>query len=690
MSVRSAQSITKVFTTRRFDTGAATNADSTPTGTLYVNGTADGASVTVTNITTGLYKAAVTLPTLALNDIVDLRISATVNSVTDNAVVWSDTKDVFAGTFPDVAAGAAGGLFIAGSNAATTVAGLTTGALACTTITASGAVAFQSTFAVTTSTSLAALSCTTLTASGAVAFQSTFAVTTSTSLAALSCTTLTASGAVAFQSTLAVTGTTTLAALNTGAIGTGNVTITGTLSTSGTTTFNALTVTNALTVSGATTLTGAVTASNASNNIVGIDVAKIAGTAYASSELHTLASHDPGATLASQTNITAGTITTATNVTTVNGLAANVITAAAIADAAIDRATFAADTGLQTVRSGTCQASGNDTTNVHLDAGASGTSLFYNNMWLYFTGGTGVGQVTKIESWNGTTKIATVSPALLTAADGTTTFAVLPDIQPGIDDISALLPPGFVNALFTGDGYILADVRSWITAPVNALQSGRVDAYVGAYASGQAPLQPTTAGRTLDVSATGEAGVDWANVGGQSTSVNLSGTTVNLTNTLTTYTGNTPQTGDVYAQTSSGTFGLAAIKGYVDDIGIAGAGLTALGDTRLANLDAAVSGRMATYTQPTGFLAATFPATVASTTNITAASGVALSSTGLNIVMVDGKTLPAALQIIAAAAIGKVSGAGTGTEIFVGLDGSTTRATVTVDSSGNRTAVVYV
>ncbi len=34
------------------------------------------------------------------------------------------------------------------------------------------------------------------------------------------------------------------------------------------------------------------------------------------------------------------------------------------------------------------------------------------------------------------------------------------------------------------------------------------------------------AGRTLDVSATGEGGVDWANVGGQSTTVGLSGTTV--------------------------------------------------------------------------------------------------------------------------------------------------------------------
>lgn len=50
------------------------------------------------------------------------------------------------------------------------------------------------------------------------------------------------------------------------------------------------------------------------------------------------------------------------------------------------------------------------------------------------------------------------------------------------------------------------------------------DALFGASAPGY--LQPTTAGRTLDVSAGGEAGVDWANVGGASTTVNLSGTTV--------------------------------------------------------------------------------------------------------------------------------------------------------------------
>lgn len=61
-------------------------------------------------------------------------------------------------------------------------------------------------------------------------------------------------------------------------------------------------------------------------------------------------------------------------------------------------------------------------------------------------------------------------------------------------------------------------------------------------------LMPTTPTLTLDVSATGEAGVDWANVGGKTTANNLSATTVNLTNTVTTYTGNTPQTGDNFAR----------------------------------------------------------------------------------------------------------------------------------------------
>jgi hypothetical protein len=82
---------------------------------------------------------------------------------------------------------------------------------------------------------------------------------------------------------------------------------------------------------------------------------------------------------------------------------------------------------------------------------------------------------------------------------------------------------GVILWKFTGDAGIPAHVRSFVGA---GAASGRLATSVEAYASGQAPLQPTVAGRTLDVSAGGEAGVDWANVGSPTTTLNLSGTSV--------------------------------------------------------------------------------------------------------------------------------------------------------------------
>lgn len=43
---------------------------------------------------------------------------------------------------------------------------------------------------------------------------------------------------------------------------------------------------------------------------------------------------------------------------------------------------------------------------------------------------------------------------------------------------------------------------------------------------------PTTSGRSLDVTATGEAGIDWANVGAPTTTLALSGTTVGVVTAL--------------------------------------------------------------------------------------------------------------------------------------------------------------
>jgi hypothetical protein len=103
---------------------------------------------------------------------------------------------------------------------------------------------------------------------------------------------------------------------------------------------------------------------------------------------------------------------------------------------------------------------------------------------------------------------------------------------------------------------------------------------------GIAPLQPTVLGRTLDVTATGAAGIDWGNIENKTTANDLSATDIQLVDTVTTYTGNTVQTGDSFARLgapagASVSADIAAVK--VDtaailidttEIGVAGAGLT--------------------------------------------------------------------------------------------------------------------
>ena len=76
-----------------------------------------------------------------------------------------------------------------------------------------------------------------------------------------------------------------------------------------------------------------------------------------------------------------------------------------------------------TVRAGTCQATGNDTTHTKLDTGASAANDYYNGMLLAHLTGTGAGQTATITDYDGTSKIATHS-AVTTPANATTTFSV--------------------------------------------------------------------------------------------------------------------------------------------------------------------------------------------------------------------------------------------------------------------------
>lgn len=311
--------------------------------------------------------------------------------------------------------------------------------------------------------------------------------------------------------------------------GSGGLMISGT--NSGTTTLGALTV------SGATTLTGAVTATNGSNAISGIDVAKI--NAVSTSSVTTV-SANVGTTQPVNFTGTAGSALVKSDTVDIAGAAVstssaqigvNVVNAGgtAWASGAITRAALAADTGLQPIRSNTAQAGAS--TSVTLDASASAVDDFYNNCMVYTTGGTGVGQAREILDYVGSTKVATVR-AWATNPDNTTTFAILPEFSVWDDITASHLTSGSTGSSLNAAG---SAGDPWSTSLPGAYGAGTAGYIVGTNldTTVSSRLAPTVASRTLDVTATGGAGIDWGNVENQSTTVNLSNTTVATVTTVT-------------------------------------------------------------------------------------------------------------------------------------------------------------
>lgn len=97
-------------------------------------------------------------------------------------------------------------------------------------------------------------------------------------------------------------------------------------------------------------------------------------------------------------------------------------------------------------------------------------------------------------------------------------------------------------------------------------------------------LMPTTAARTLDVSAGGEAGIDFANIGSPTTSVNLSGTTIATSQVVASVSGavgsvtglTASDVGAIKAKTDSLTFTVAGQVDsnvqYINDVQLQGDG----------------------------------------------------------------------------------------------------------------------
>lgn len=78
-----------------------------------------------------------------------------------------------------------------------------------------------------------------------------------------------------------------------------------------------------------------------------------------------------------------------------------------------------------------------------------------------------------------------------------------------------------------GNGFATAKDVSVVIAAGTVDSVSVVGETIGSFSiENRSAVMPTTPGRTLDISAGGEAGVDWANVGSPTTTVNLSATTV--------------------------------------------------------------------------------------------------------------------------------------------------------------------
>lgn len=178
------------------------------------------------------------------------------------------------------------------------------------------------------------------------------------------------------------------------------------------------------------------------------------------------------------THIATAAVSTSTaqlgvNVVNAGGTAwgSGAITAGSIAADAITAAKVAADvsTEIRSLASGTSD-SGTTTTMVDAARTEADTDYWVGNL-IVFTSGNIAGQSRYITGFNAATDTITFAPAT-TQAVSTQTYEIWP---------------------------------------------------VGDF------LRPTTSGRTLDVSAGGEAGIDWANVGSPTTTNNLSGTTIATT-----------------------------------------------------------------------------------------------------------------------------------------------------------------
>lgn len=230
--------------------------------------------------------------------------------------------------------------------------------------------------------------------------------------------------------------------------------------------------------------------------------------------------------------------------------------------------------GIAVMTSGTAQAGAANS--ITLASTASATNGLYDPSIVLLTGGTGAGQARNILDYVGATKVATVDKTWRTNPDSTSTYIIS--------------PLGYTPSVNEG----LAQAGAASTVTLNASASATDSTY-----NGQWVFIRAGTGSDQARMVTGYVGSTKVATVSHAWQTNPDATSVY----------SMLPAGRVQGVEGSVTGSVASVTGAVGSV----TGLTA------SNLDTTISSRMATYTQPTGFLAATFPTgTVANTTNITA------------------------------------------------------------------------
>lgn len=201
---------------------------------------------------------------------------------------------------------------------------------------------------------------------------------------------------------------------------------------------------------------------------------------------------------------------------------------------------------------------------------------------------------------------------------------------------------------------------------------------------GRSALRPTTAGRTLDVSAGGEGGIDWANIGSPTTAQNLSATNIDTDQVVASVSGAVGSvTGNVGGNVtgsvgSVATGGIAAASFAAGAIDAAAIAANAIGAAEIADgaIDAAT------------FAAGAITATVIATGAIDADALAADAVDEIWDEVVDGSvTARQSLRLANSAGGGILAGAATTSVTIRDLGDTKNRVAATVDANGNRSAV---